>query len=110
MRILVVDVGGSHVKVLATEQRTPIKIPSGRAMTPAVMVRDVRAATKSWKYEAVSVGYPGAVLHGKPVAEPRNLGPGWGFNFRKAFGCPVKVSNDAAMQAWGSYKGGRRLF
>ena len=111
MRILVVDVGGSHVKVLATEQRAPLKIPSGPAMTPAVMVRDVRAATKSWKYEAVSVGYPGAVLHGKPVAEPRNLGPGWvGFNFRKAFGCPVKVINDAAMQAWGSYKGGRMLF
>jgi polyphosphate glucokinase len=111
MRILVVDVGGSHVKVLASGQRTPIKIPSGPKMTPAAMVRDVRAAVKSWTYEAVSVGYPGAVLHGKPVAEPTNLGPGWvGFNFRKAFGCPVKVINDAAMQAWGSYRGGRMLF
>lgn len=111
MRILVVDVGGSHVKVLASGQRTPIKIPSGPDMTAAAMVRDVRAAAKAWKYEAVSVGYPGAVLHGKPVAEPSNLGPGWvGFNFRKAFGCPVKVINDAAMQAWGSYKGGRMLF
>jgi polyphosphate glucokinase len=111
MRVLVVDVGGSHVKVLATGKRTPIKIPSGPTMTPAVMVRDVRAATKSWHYEAVSVGYPGAVLHGKPVAEPTNLGPGWiGFNFKKAFGCPVKVINDAAMQAWGSYHGGRMLF
>jgi polyphosphate glucokinase len=111
MRILVVDVGGSHVKVLATGQRTPLKIPSGPTMTPAAMVRDVRAATKAWHYEAVSVGYPGAVLHGKPVAEPTNLGPGWiGFNFRKAFGCPVKVINDAAMQAWGSYHGGRMLF
>jgi predicted NBD/HSP70 family sugar kinase len=111
MRILVVDVGGSHVKVLATGQRTPLEIPSGPTMTPAAMVRDVRAATKSWHYEAVSVGYPGAVLHGKPVAEPTNLGRGWmGFNFRKAFGCPVKVINDAAMQAWGSYHGGRMLF
>jgi polyphosphate glucokinase len=111
MRILVVDVGGSHVKVLATGHRTPLKIPSGPTMTPAAMVREVRAATKSWHYDAVSVGYPGAVLHGKPVAEPTNLGPGWmGFNFRKAFGCPVKVINDAAMQAWGSYHGGRMLF
>ena len=111
MRILVVDVGGSHVKVLATGHRTPLKIPSGRTLTPAAMVREVRAATKSWHYEAVSVGYPGAVLHGKPVAEPTNLGRGWmGFNFRKAFGCPVRVINDAAMQAWGSYHGGRMLF
>ena len=111
MRILVVDVGGSHVKVLATGQRTPVKIPSGPAMTPAVMVREVRAATRSWQYDAVSVGYPGAVLHGKPVAEPANLGAGWvGFNFRRAFGCPVKVINDAAMQAWGSYRKGRMLF
>jgi polyphosphate glucokinase len=111
MRILVVDVGGSHVKVLATGHHTPIKIPSGPDMTPAAMVRDVRAATRAWRYEAVSIGYPGAVLHGKPVAEPRNLGAGWvGFNFRKAFGCSVKVVNDAAMQASGSYKGGRMLF
>jgi polyphosphate glucokinase len=111
MRILAVDVGGTHVKILATGQRTPIKIPSGPDMTPAVMVRDVRAAAKGWKYDAVSIGYPGAVLHGKPIAEPRNLGPGWvGFNFRRAFGCPVKVINDAAMQALGSYKGGRMLF
>ena len=111
MRILVVDVGGSHVKVLATGQRTPLKIPSGPTMTPAAMVRQVRSATKTWHYDAVSVGYPGAVLHGKPVAEPTNLGHGWmGFNFNKAFGCPVKVINDAAMQAWGSYRGGRMLF
>jgi polyphosphate glucokinase len=111
VRILVVDVGGSHVKVLATGQRTPIKIPSGPAMTPAAMVRKVRAATKSWRYDAVSVGYPGAVLHGKPIAEPTNLGSGWvGFKFTRAFGCPVKVINDAAMQAWGSYRGGRMLF
>jgi polyphosphate glucokinase len=111
MRILVVDVGGSHVKVLATGHHTPIKIPSGQDMTPTAMVRDVRAATRAWRYEAVSIGYPGAVLHGRPVAEPRNLGAGWvGFNFSKAFGCSVKVVNDAAMQASGSYKGGRMLF
>ena len=111
MRILVVDVGGSHVKVLATGQRTPLKIQSGPSMTPAAMVREVRAATKSWHYDAVSVGYPGAVLHGKPIAEPTHLASGWvGFNFRKAFRCPVKVINDAAMQAWGSYRGGRMLF
>jgi polyphosphate glucokinase len=111
MHVLVVDVGGSHVKILATGQSTPIRIPSGPDMTAAVMVRQVRAAAKAWTYEAVSIGYPGAVLHGKPVAEPRNLGAGWvGFNFKRAFGCPVKVINDAAMQAWGSYKGGRMLF
>src|ERR1051326_6521392 len=111
MRILVVDVGGSHVKLLATGKRTPIKIPSGPHLTATAMVRAVRGATKSWKYDAVSVGYPGAVLHGRPAAEPRNLGAGWvGFNFTKAFGRPVKVINDAAMQAWGSYKGGRMLF
>ena len=111
VRILVVDVGGSHVKVLATGHRKPLKIPSGPTLTPAAMVRQVRAATKSWHYEAVSVGYPGPVLHGKPVADPTHLGPGWmGFNFSRAFGCPVKVINDAAMQAWGSYRGGRMLF
>jgi polyphosphate glucokinase len=111
MRVLVLDVGGSHVKVLATGRRTPIKIPSGPHMTAAAMVRDVRVATASWKYDVVSIGYPGAVLHGKPVAEPRNLGRGWvGFNFRQAFGCAVKVMNDAAMQALGSYRGGRMLF
>ena len=80
-------------------------------MTAAAMVREVRAATRSWQYDAVSIGYPGPVLHGKPVAEPTNLGTGWvGFNFSKAFGCPVRVINDAAMQAWGSYRGRRMLF
>lgn len=111
MRILVVDVGGTHVKVLATGYRSPVKIPSGANMTAAVMVQAVRAAAAAWKYDAVSIGYPGAVLHGKPVAEPKNLGEGWvGFDFRKAFGRPVKVINDAAMQAMGSYRGGRMLF
>jgi polyphosphate glucokinase len=111
MRILVVDIGGSHVKVLGTGHRAALKILSGPTLTPTAMVRQVRAATKSWHYEGVSVGYPGAVLHGKPVAEPTHLGSGWmGFNFSKAFDRPVKVINDAAMQAWGSYRGGRMLF
>jgi predicted NBD/HSP70 family sugar kinase len=111
MKILVIDIGGKHIKVLASGHKEPVKIPSGKKMTPKEMVRDVRKAVAGWKYNAVSIGYPGAVLHGKPVSEPRNLGSGWvGFKFRKAFGRPVKVINDAAMQALGSYKGGRMLF
>jgi predicted NBD/HSP70 family sugar kinase len=111
MKIIVIDVGGTHIKILATGHKKPVKIPSGRKMTAKEMVRDVRKAAAGWKYDAVSIGYPGAVLHGKPVSEPRNLGSGWvGFNFKKAFGRPVKVINDAAMQALGSYRGGRMLF
>jgi polyphosphate glucokinase len=111
MRILVIDVGGSHIKVLATGRRTPVKIPSGPDMTARAMVRRVRKAVAGWRYDAISIGYPGAVLHGKPVSEPRNLGGGWvGFDFRKAFGRPARVINDAAMQALGSYKGGCMLF
>lgn len=111
MKVLVIDIGGTHVKLLATGQRRPIKIPSGPTMTARRMVREVRNAAADWDYDVVSIGYPGAVLNGKPVSEPRHLGGGWvGFNFRRAFGRPVKVINDAAMQAWGSYKGGRMLF
>lgn len=111
MRILVIDVGGTHVKLMATGHEKPIKIPSGPHMTATKMVRLVRKAVAEWAYDAVSIGYPGPVLHGKPVAEPRHLGGGWvGFDFRRAFGCPVKVTNDAAMQALGSYKSGRLLF
>jgi polyphosphate glucokinase len=109
--ILVIDVGGTHVKVLATRQRQEREIPSGSNMTARKMVRDVKRVTKDWEYGLVSIGYPGPVIHGRPLHEPHNLGGGWvGFNFRKAFGCPVKVINDAAMQALGSYKGGRMLF
>jgi polyphosphate glucokinase len=109
--ILVIDVGGTHVKLLATGHKEPIKIPSGATMSAREMVRVVRQATARWRYDRVSIGFPGPVLHGKPVSEPRNLGDGWvGFDFRKAFGCPVKVINDAAMQAMGCYKGGRMLF
>jgi polyphosphate glucokinase len=111
MNILAIDVGGTHVKVLATGRRKPLEIPSGPKMTAQQMVRDVREGTKGWRYSRVSIGYPGPVLHGKPVSEPNNLGGGWvGFDFAKAFGCPVRVINDAAMQALGSYKGGRMLF
>jgi predicted NBD/HSP70 family sugar kinase len=109
--VLVIDVGGTHVKVLATRQRKEREIPSGSAMTARRMVRDVKRVTKDWEYGFVSIGFPGPVLHGRPLREPYNLGGGWvAFNFGKAFGCPVKVINDAAMQALGSYQGGRMLF
>jgi predicted NBD/HSP70 family sugar kinase len=111
MSTLVIDVGGTNIKMLASGRRQIVKIPSGRKMTARKMVQLVRGAANGWKYSRISLGYPGAVMHGKPVSEPRNLGQGWvGFNFARAFGCPVRVVNDAAMQALGSYKGGRMLF
>ncbi len=111
MNILAIDVGGTHVKVLATRHRKPIEIPSGPKMTSRQMVKKVIQETTGWRYSVVSIGYPGPVLHGKPVSEPVNLGGGWvGFDFAKAFGRPVRLINDAAMQALGSYKGGRMLF
>ena len=111
LKILVVDVGGTHVKILATGHRAHREFSSGAAMTPEQMVSAVRKLAKDWKYDVVSIGYPGPVLQGKPVLEPHNLGAGWvGFNFETAFQRPVKVINDAAMQALGSYKGGRSLF
>lgn len=111
MRVLVIDIGGTHVKVYSTSRREPLKIDSGPRMTPKEMVAAVRANTSSWKYDAVSIGYPGPVVHGKPLSDPANLGKGWlGFDYEKAFGRPVKLINDAAMQALGSYRGGRMLF
>jgi predicted NBD/HSP70 family sugar kinase len=112
MRTLVIDVGGTHVKALATGHKKCVEILSGPKMTPAKMVVAVQAAMSGWKYEAVSIGYPGPVVHGHPVGEPRNLGLGWvGFDFKKAFGRrSVKIINDAAMQALGSYQGKRMLF
>jgi polyphosphate glucokinase len=111
LQVLVVDVGGSKIKVRGTGQRKLVKIPSGRTMTARAMVREVKEAVSGWTYDVVSVGYPGVVLHGRVVSEPRNLGGGWvGFNFARAFGRPVIVINDAAMQALGGYKGGRMLF
>jgi polyphosphate glucokinase len=111
MKILAVDVGGTHVKILATGQKQKREIVSGPKMTARQMVSDVKKLAKDWAYDVVSVGFPGPVLHGRPVAEPHNLGPGWaGFDFASAFGLPVRVANDAAMQALGSFRGGRMLF
>jgi len=111
MLVLVVDVGGTHVKVLATGQKESRELPSGPTLTAEQMVAGVKKVAADWKYEVVSVGYPGPVLHGRPVAEPRNLGPGWvAFDYQSAFGCPIKVVNDAALQALGSYQGGKMLF
>jgi len=110
-KVLAIDVGGTHVKVLATGESDERKVASGLSMTASRMVRDVKRMTRDWKYDCVSIGYPGPVIHGRPFHEPYNLGGGWvGFDFRKAFGCPVRVINDAAMQALGSYQGGRMLF
>ena len=111
MKVLVIDIGGSHVKVLATGQTEPRKFVSGPDMTPGEMVKSVKKLAEDWAFDAISIGYPGPVIHNHPVAEPHNLAPGWvGFKFEKAFGCPVKMLNDAAMQALGSYKGGKLLF
>jgi len=111
LKVLVVDIGGSHTKVRASGQRKLVKISSGPKTTARELVRAVKEAVSGWTYDVVSIGYPGVVLGGKVVSEPHNLGGGWvGFNFARAFGCPVKVINDAGMQALGSYKGGRMLF
>jgi len=111
MKILVIDVGGTHVKMLVSGRKNPIKVKSGPTLTPRRMVAAVKRLTEGWTYDAVAIGYPGAVVHGRPVHEPYNLGPGWvGFDFKRAFGKPVRVINDAAMQALGSYRGGRMLF
>jgi glucose-6-phosphate isomerase len=111
MNILVIDVGGSHVKILATGEQTRREFTSGPTMTVKQMVSGVLKAAEGWDYEAVSIGYPGVVLHGRPISEPHNLAPGWvGFDFAAAFGRPVKLMNDAAMQALGSYAGGKMLF
>jgi len=111
MNILVIDIGGTSVKFLATGASAPRKFPSGRKMTPAKMVEVIKEMTGDWKYEVVSIGYPGLVLHDRVVSEPRNLAGGWvGFDFGSAFGRPVKLINDAAMQALGSYDKGLMLF
>ena len=108
---LVVDVGGTHVKLLATGKRQPIHIDSGPHLTPRAMVREVLAATDHWRFERVSLGLPAPVRKNRPLREPWNLGKGWvGFDFARAFGRPVRIMNDAAMQALGSYEGGTMLF
>src|SRR5437867_1580338 len=111
MNVLVIDIGGTHVKVLATGQDTHREFDSGPTLTPKRMVSEVRKLAADWKYDVVSIGYPGPVLRNRPVSEPWNLGKGWaGFNFEAAFKRPAKVINDAAMQALGSYQRGKMLF
>lgn len=109
--MLVVDIGGSKVKILATGQHTSRWFPSGPTLKPKHMVSQVKKLAAGWKFDVVSIGYPGPVRRHRPIAEPHNLGTGWsGFDFEKAFGCPARVVNDAAMQALGSYKHGTMLF
>ena len=111
MKVLVIDIGGTNIKVASTDTRVPIKIPSGPHLTAKMMVEDVLNATKGWDYDCVTLGYPGPVNHDAPIMEPHNLAPGWiDFPYGKAFGKPHKFINDAAMQALGGYKGGKMLF
>ena len=111
MKVLMIDVGGTNVKLMASGHEGFRKVASGRSLTASQMARKVLAATKDWEYEAVTIGYPGLVADGKPVREPLNLGGGWlKFNFKKAFKAPVRFINDAAMQALASYETGRMLF
>src|SRR5262249_48189173 len=109
--VLAIDIGGTHVKILATGQDERHEFESGPKLTPQSMVANVKNLAKDWKYELVSIGYPGLVRFNRPIAEPRNLAKGWvGFNFEAGFGRPVRIINDAAMQALGSYRGGTMLF
>jgi polyphosphate glucokinase len=111
MKVLVVDIGGSNVKILVTGKNIPRKFPSGPTLTAKQMVSGVKRLAQGWDYDVVSIGYPGPVLQHRPLSEPHNLGPGWvGFDFEKGFRRPVKVINDAAMQALGSYESGKLLF
>jgi polyphosphate glucokinase len=111
LRVLAIDIGGSHVKARVSGRREEREFESGPTLTARQMVAKLRKLTEDWTYDVVSIGYPGVVLHGKVMVEPHNLGSGWvGFDFRKAFGRPTHVLNDAAMQAVGSYEGGRMLF
>lgn len=111
MKVLVVDVGGSNVKVMASDQEEVRKVPSGKEMSAERMVKEAVAAAGDWPYEAVSLGFPGPVKHARPAVEPVNLGSGWiEFDYASAFKKPVRIINDAAMQALGSYDGGRMLF
>ena len=111
MNILVIDIGGTHVKILASGQSEMRRFNSSLSLTPSKMVSGVLELAKDWNFEAISIGYPGPVLHGKPVAEPHNLGKGWlGFDYAKAFGKPVRIINDAALQAFGGYETGKMLF
>lgn len=110
-KILAIDIGGSHVKCLLQGHTKRRKFGSGPGLTPQQMVDAVRAITADWRFDLISIGYPGVVRQGAPAQEPHHLGTGWvGFDFAAAFGCPVRIVNDAAMQALGSYRGGKLLF
>ena len=111
VKVLVIDVGGSHVKIMASGQTEERKFESGPTMTPAQMAEGVKSLASGWRYDAVAIGYPGVVIRDQPATEPHNLAPGWvAFDYAEAFGCPVKIINDAAMQALGSYRSGKMLF
>jgi len=111
MKVLAIDIGGSHVKILVSGEKQTRRFPSGPTMTPQMMVSGVRRLAADWTFEAISIGYPGPVLHNRPVTDPHNLAAGWTiFDFRRAFKRPLKFMNDAAMQALGSYRGGKLLF
>jgi polyphosphate glucokinase len=111
VKILVVDVGGNNVKLLATGQKSARKVPSGPDLTPKEMVAGIKTTIPDWDYDVVTIGYPGVVKDGQPAKEPVNLGEGWiRYDYKRAFGKPVRIINDAAMQALGSYEGGRMLF
>jgi polyphosphate glucokinase len=111
MKVLAIDIGGTNVKMLLSGEAEERRFPSGPAITAQEVVDGVKRVADGWLYEAVSMGYPGPVVNGMPEREPMNLGGGWiGYDFERAFGCPVRIVNDAAMQALGSYRGGRMLF
>lgn len=111
MKILVIDIGGTNVKVWKASESDETKIPSNKKLTPSTFVNKVRRTASDWKFDRVSIGYPGHVRHGSPIAEPVNLGSGWtDFDYAAVFGCPVRIMNDACMQALGSYEGGRMLY
>jgi predicted NBD/HSP70 family sugar kinase len=111
MAILVIDVGGTHIKFRLQDNEELRKVPSGSQLTPHEMIEKVRETTGDWNYDHATIGFPAPVVEGRIQKEPVNLGPGWvGFDFETALGCKVKVINDAAMQALGSYEGGRMLF
>ena len=111
MKVLVIDIGGTHIKVASSDHPVPLKIVSGPTLTAAEMTEKVLAATEAWQYDAITIGFPGPVVQDKPAAEPHNLGTGWtSFGYDSAFSKPVRFLNDAAMQALGGYEGGKMLF
>jgi hypothetical protein len=111
MNVLVIDIGGTHVKIWKTEEAEKVKFPSGKDLTPQALIEGVNEATRDWTIERIAIGYPGDVRNGRPTADPLNLGPGWvDVDFAHAFACPVRMMNDACMQALGSYEGGKMLY